>query len=105
MSATLFEDVSSTPAHDEANPGSIASDHAASDLANQPNFMSLPLAFRMRPRNFDEFAGQTHLVNANAPLRRAVEADRAPSCVFFGPAGTGKTTLGATGRYSFSRTF
>ncbi len=47
----------------------------------------------MRPRNFDEFVGQRHLVGQNAPLRRAVEADRAPSGVFFGPAGTGKTTL------------
>jgi len=56
-------------------------------------FSSLPLAARMRPRGFDEFAGQKHLVGAAAPLRRAVEADRAPSGVFFGPAGTGKTTL------------
>jgi len=56
-------------------------------------FESLPLAARMRPRSFDEFAGQKHLVGEGAPLRRSVEADRAPSCVFFGPAGTGKTTL------------
>lgn len=47
----------------------------------------------MRPRNFDEYAGQRHLVGPGAPLRRAIEADRAPSCLFFGPAGTGKTTL------------
>jgi putative ATPase len=47
----------------------------------------------MRPRSFDEFAGQKHLVGDKAPLRRAVEADRIPSCIFFGPAGTGKTTL------------
>lgn len=53
----------------------------------------LPLAARMRPRSFDEFAGQKHLVGEKAPLRRAVEADRIPSCIFFGPAGTGKTTL------------
>ncbi len=52
-----------------------------------------PLAARMRPRSFDEFAGQRHIVGPGAPLRRAVEADRLPSCVFFGPAGTGKTTL------------
>ena len=57
-----------------------------------PN-LSLPLAARMRPRTFDEFAGQKHLVGEKAPLRRAVEADRIPSCIFFGPAGTGKTTL------------
>jgi putative ATPase len=55
--------------------------------------MTLPLAARLRPRTFDEFVGQSHLVAPEAPLRRAIEADRAPSCVFFGPAGTGKTTL------------
>ena len=53
----------------------------------------LPLAARMRPRNLNEFAGQSHLVGANAPLRRALERDRLPSSIFFGPAGTGKTTL------------
>ncbi|HEX8832681.1 MAG TPA: replication-associated recombination protein A [Abditibacteriaceae bacterium] len=63
-----------------------------SPLAEVP-LESLPLAARMRPRNFDEFAGQKHLVGPGAPLRRAIEADRAPSCLFFGPAGTGKTTL------------
>ncbi|MBV9469468.1 MAG: replication-associated recombination protein A [Abitibacteriaceae bacterium] len=52
-----------------------------------------PLAARMRPRTFDEFVGQQHLVGPQAPLRRAVEADRIPSCLFFGSAGTGKTTL------------
>lgn len=58
-----------------------------------PPLESLPLAARMRPHSFDEFAGQRHLVGPNAPLRRSVEADRMPSCLFFGPAGTGKTTL------------
>jgi putative ATPase len=53
----------------------------------------LPLAARMRPRTFDEFVGQQHLVGPSAPLRRAIEADRPPSCIFFGAAGTGKTTL------------
>lgn len=52
-----------------------------------------PLAARLRPSRFDEFVGQQHIVGADAPLRRAVEADRIPSCILFGPAGTGKTTL------------
>lgn len=52
-----------------------------------------PLAARMRPRSFDEFVGQAHIVGPGAPLRRAVEAGRLPSCLFFGAAGTGKTTL------------
>jgi len=52
-----------------------------------------PLAARLRPRSLDEYAGQKHLVGAGAPLRAMLEADRLPSCLFFGPAGTGKTTL------------
>lgn len=55
--------------------------------------LALPLAARMRPRSLNEFAGQSHLVGPSAPLRRAVERDRLPSSIFFGPAGTGKTTL------------
>lgn len=55
--------------------------------------VTLPLAARMRPRTLNEFTGQTHLVGHNAPLRRALERDRLPSSIFFGPAGTGKTTL------------
>ena len=52
-----------------------------------------PLAARLRPRTFDEFAGQKHLVGADAPLRRAAQSDRVPSAIFYGPAGVGKTTL------------
>lgn len=52
-----------------------------------------PLAARMRPRSFDEFFGQEHLVGPNAAFRRAAEADRLGSVVFWGPPGVGKTTL------------
>ena len=52
-----------------------------------------PLAARMRPRSLDELVGQDHLVGPDKPLRRAIELDRIPSCVFWGPPGTGKTTL------------
>ena len=54
---------------------------------------SQPLAARLRPRDWDEYAGQSHLVGPNAPLRRAIDADRLPSCLLYGPPGTGKTTL------------
>jgi putative ATPase len=52
-----------------------------------------PLAARLRPRSLDEYAGQKHLVGEGAPLRAMLDADRLPSCLFYGPAGTGKTTL------------
>lgn len=52
-----------------------------------------PLADRMRPRNLDEFIGQTELVGKGRLLRRAIEADRLTSSIFFGPPGCGKTTL------------
>ncbi len=52
-----------------------------------------PLADRMRPRTLDEFLGQKHIVGQGTLLRRAIEADRLTSCIFFGPPGVGKTTL------------
>ena len=52
-----------------------------------------PLADRMRPRTLDEFIGQEQLVGPGRLLRRAIEADRLTSSIFFGPPGCGKTTL------------
>jgi len=52
-----------------------------------------PLADRMRPRTLDEFIGQIHLLGPAKPLRQAVETGQLHSMVFWGPPGTGKTTL------------
>ncbi|MCP4590325.1 MAG: replication-associated recombination protein A [bacterium] len=52
-----------------------------------------PLAVRMRPRTLDEFAGQEHFVGPGKLLRRMLQADRLTSAVFYGPPGSGKTTL------------
>src|SRR5882762_4089730 len=52
-----------------------------------------PLADRMRPRTLDEFVGQEHLVGPGKPLRLQMERDDAGSMLFWGPPGTGKTTL------------
>jgi putative ATPase len=52
-----------------------------------------PLADRMRPLRLEEICGQSHLLASGKPLRRAIEADRPHSMVFWGPPGTGKTTL------------
>ena len=53
----------------------------------------VPLAERMRPKNFDEFVGQTHIVGGGQLLRRAIEIGSLGSVIFYGPPGTGKTTL------------
>ena len=52
-----------------------------------------PLAARMRPRNFDEFVGQQHLVGDGRVLRNLIERDSVSSMIFWGPPGVGKTTL------------
>jgi len=54
---------------------------------------SAPLAARMRPRTLDEVVGQWRLVGPDAPLRRAIEVDRPPSCILWGPPGSGKTSI------------
>lgn len=52
-----------------------------------------PLASRMRPRNLDEYIGQDHIVGKGRLLRRAIAADQLTSVIFYGPPGSGKTTL------------
>ena len=53
-----------------------------------------PLADRMRPRTLDELIGQAHILGPGKPLRTVIEAGRLHSMIFWGPPGTGKTTLG-----------
>ncbi|MCL2009933.1 MAG: AAA family ATPase, partial [Synergistaceae bacterium] len=53
----------------------------------------VPLAERMRPKNLDEYCGQSHLMKKGAPLRSLIESGRVPSCILYGPPGVGKTTL------------
>ncbi|MFW5998523.1 MAG: replication-associated recombination protein A [Halanaerobiaceae bacterium] len=52
-----------------------------------------PLAYRMRPKNFDELYGQEEIIGEGKLLRRAIEADRMRSLIFYGPPGTGKTSI------------
>ena len=52
-----------------------------------------PLATRMRPQSLDEYVGQLHLLSPDSVLRRAIDEDRVPSIVLWGPPGSGKTTL------------
>jgi len=52
-----------------------------------------PLADRMRPRTIEEFVGQDHLLGEGKVLRQAIQSDQLPSMIFWGPPGSGKTTL------------
>src|ERR671933_1984628 len=52
-----------------------------------------PLALRMRPQSLDEFVGQQHVLGDGSALRLAIEEDRVQSAIFYGPPGSGKTTL------------
>lgn len=52
-----------------------------------------PLAARMRPTNLDQYFGQSHLIGEGKPLRKAIQAGHIHSMIFWGPPGTGKTTL------------
>lgn len=63
------------------------------DLFSGQDLALSPLADRMRPRTLDEFIGQQHIVGPGRLLRRAIEADRMTSSIFYGPPGCGKTTL------------
>ena len=63
------------------------------DLFDQQEGQFRPLADRMRPRNLQEFYGQLKIVGESSPLRQAIESDRLHSMIFWGPPGTGKTTL------------
>ena len=63
------------------------------DLFSAQEASLSPLADRMRPRTLDEFIGQRHIVGPGRLLRRAIEADRMTSSIFYGPPGCGKTTL------------
>ena len=55
--------------------------------------MSSPLADRLRPEQLNDMVGQQHLLGENMPLRNIVSSGTLPNMIFYGPSGTGKTTL------------
>ena len=55
--------------------------------------MRIPLAERLRPKNLSEYVGQSHLVGENGALTQMIQSGNLPSLLFWGPPGTGKTTL------------
>lgn len=72
-------------------PGSTGDLFAAPEAATPPG--RVPLAERLRPRQFDDLVGQDDVVGPGRPLRQAIEQDRLSSVIFWGPPGCGKTTL------------
>jgi putative ATPase len=64
-----------------------------SDAAHERAATVAPLAQRVRPRALADFVGQEHVVGEGSALRRAIEDDRVPSLIVYGPPGSGKTTL------------
>jgi putative ATPase len=74
---------------DDQEPPFPASSRGTEAASSAPS----PLAERMRPRTLDEVVGQRKVVGEGGFLRRAIAADRVPSLIFWGPPGTGKTTL------------
>ncbi len=61
--------------------------------AEEQQKQQAPLATRMRPNSLNGFVGQEHILGKGRVLRRAIESDRIPSLIFWGPPGSGKTTL------------
>jgi putative ATPase len=82
-----------------------AGPEAQGDRPVAPVSSSAPLAARVRPTTLDEVIGQESLTGADTPLRRAVERDTIRSIVFWGPPGTGKTTLARVIAVSTSAAF
>jgi putative ATPase len=64
-----------------------------SEAAGRHLDASAPLAQRLRPRSLDDFVGQVHVIGPGRALRLAIEQDRVPSMILYGPPGSGKTTL------------
>lgn len=81
--------------NDDETEADAENDSTESDgpTASVGSYEHIPLAARMRPRTLDEYVGQQHILGEGKLLRRAVEADRFTSLIFYGPPGVGKTSL------------
>ncbi len=80
-------------------------DDLFSAAAEQRLEQRAPLAARLRPRHLDDVVGQQHLVGAGKPLRSLIETDRLSSVIFWGPPGTGKTTIAELIAHSTAKAF
>jgi len=71
----------------------LGSSDAKKPVTQSANAPPAPLADRMRPVSLDEFSGQQHLLGPGSTLRNAIDQQQLHSMIFWGPPGTGKTTL------------
>lgn len=71
----------------------MTSSNSTADLFTESITPDRPLAERMRPARLEQYVGQAHLLESGKPLRRAIESGKLHSMIFWGPPGTGKTTL------------
>lgn len=71
----------------------MTSANGSLDLGFEQPVEFMPLAAKLRPKNLDEYVGQKHILGQGMPLRLAIENQQCHSLVFWGPPGTGKTTL------------
>ena len=71
----------------------LRGNNQAGDKQQPADNSTMPLAARMRPRNFAEYVGQQHIIGEGKVLRRTIESDQLPSIILWGPPGSGKTTL------------
>ncbi len=74
-------------------------------MPQSPNASAQPLADRLRPRRLEDVAGQAHLLAPGKPLRHAIESGVLHSMIFWGPPGSGKTTLAHLVASSTARVF
>jgi len=76
---------------ESAQQSLIAAEPQSADHSSQP--LAAPLAAKMRPQSLHDYVGQQHILGENSPLRAAIEQGHCHSLIFWGPPGSGKTTL------------
>ncbi|HIY06252.1 MAG TPA: AAA family ATPase, partial [Candidatus Evtepia faecigallinarum] len=67
--------------------------------------MYQPLADRLRPKDLDQVAGQRHILGTSGVLRRIIQGGTIPNMIFYGPSGTGKTTVAEIAAARIGRPF